>query len=532
MAVGDFEGAMGIGVNGLPGVPAQTITDWYSIISATNITGMRKRAQERTINRGWHRRRGKPDKWEILVDVQFHLDVHRCMKLIAALFGSTAATTLTAGAYEHTITPNPAEQHHRTFRCHFNRNGRVYEHFNMEPLYLSITQGDEFWDCQLTLGSTHVAHCQAFPTNSSLGTYNGILHSWGIYKGSATTAASYEIDIVTGGLPDGTATVRTRIAGGTYTAAYAITEDTPMPIMTQVAGQDTESGMYMVFGRGTAEFNIAAFGNGAGDNVTVTVDGTPTVFTEGVEFSRGASNAECAYNLQNAINLALYPASVRAVAGTSGATNVVRIYRMTGVTTVATATSDVTFITVDTEANGRTLTNTDAWTVSSRGTVIAGTAPDHTVFSPNSFEIKTFTYDGSAFEIDPAGISLTFESGKRRDEYTLRSPYPRAYEPQTHCVVTMGFRARAIDARFIQDSNHGEDRTVVMMMEGRYISTTAYRERIQFTVLTTIDPGTVEDITQDFQNYHEVKATGAPSTDTALDFFTGIVRSDEDRLDT
>ncbi len=45
--------------------------------------------------------------------------------------------------------------------------------------------------------------------------------------------------------------------------------------MTQTGGQDLDSGMYMTFGRGAAQFQMVSFAAGAGDNVTVTVDGTP-----------------------------------------------------------------------------------------------------------------------------------------------------------------------------------------------------------------------------------------------------------------
>jgi len=49
---------------------------------------------------------------------------------------------------------------------------------------------------------------------------------------------------------------------------------------------------------------VVDFSNGSGDTVTVTVDGTATVLTDGVEFTAAISDAETAIRIADAINTA------------------------------------------------------------------------------------------------------------------------------------------------------------------------------------------------------------------------------------
>jgi hypothetical protein len=82
---------------------------------------------------------------------------------------------------------------------------------------------------------------------------------------------------------------------------------------------------------------VLAFGSGAGDTVTVTINGTPTVLTEGVQFTAVTSNAVTATNLA---------AAIHALAGVSAAAvgAEVHIQRDAGTFGLSVATSDPAFV--------------------------------------------------------------------------------------------------------------------------------------------------------------------------------------------
>lgn len=143
---------------------------------------------------------------------------------------------------------------------------------------------------------------------------------------------------------------------GAVTLGGAMPESDVAPLTTVIKGADAYSGatvnmtanpLYLRGGIGSKYVTVVDYSQGAGDTLTVTIDGTPTVLTEGVEFDCSVSNLLCG----NSIRLAIDTLSgTRALVDTSLFRT--HVFPNDGSRRVALATGDPTAWTVQNGTDG------------------------------------------------------------------------------------------------------------------------------------------------------------------------------------
>jgi len=111
----------------------------------------------------------------------------------------------------------------------------------------------------------------------------------------------------------------------------------------------TGSNLTLTGGLGTRFYTVVNFALGAGDTLTINVDGTATVLTEGVEFTAAVSNNATATSIEGAINLAFTTLTALAVGA------VVFVTKSRSIAKFTVASGDATFTTATNFVDGSVL---------------------------------------------------------------------------------------------------------------------------------------------------------------------------------